>query len=298
MEQPIQFNRVRDFGQLVNDSIGFVKQHFKPLFTPLVYIGLFFILAAIATGMLVQIKAIDLYGTAHSGMFTGLNDGTDITAIFGINYALYFLFYFLSFTVVQLVTLCYIHLYKTEGQVAPTKEAVWELFKSHALRFLFVSLLLFVLQMIALAFCILPGIYFFPIASLIYVMVVMDDASFEQAFNRAFSLIKDNWWKTFGALSIVWLMAYMTVGLVALPGTILTMSGFFLGESPGLSLAGATISVIVQSFGMLIYALPTITAVLCYYSLSEEKEGTGLMDRIEKLGSGNPDKGHHPDEAY
>lgn len=298
MEQPTQFNRIRDFGELINDSIGFVKQNFKPLFTPLLYICLFFILASIATGILVQIKAISLYGTAHSGMFTGLEDGTDFAAIFGINYFLYLLFYFLSFTVVQLVTLCYIYLYKTGGQIVPTKEAVWDLFKSHAARFLFISLLLFILQMIAFALCILPGIYFFPIASLIYVMVIMDDASFDQAFNRAFTLIKDNWWKTFGALFIVWLMAYMTVGLVALPGTILTMSGIFLGESPGLSLAGATISVIIQSFGMLVYALPTITAALCYYSLSEEKEGTGLMDRIENLGSQKPAEGHHPDEAY
>src|SRR5690606_695607 len=136
---------------------------------------------------------------------------------------------------------------------------VWMACKAHFWRFTLASFLLGIIVMIATLFCILPGVYLFPIASLVYVIVIMDDAPFDQAFTRAFTLIKDQWWKTFGALFIVWLIAYLSVGLAALPGTLMTMSSFLFGESPSLSLTGAILNVVVQSFGMLVYSLPTTT---------------------------------------
>lgn len=297
MEPKVEFSRTRDFGEIVNDSINFVKQNFKALFTPLLYISLIFILASMATGILIQVKTIGLLGAERAGTL-GVFGGSAFLAGFGINYALYLLFYFISYTVVQLVTLCFIDLYKKNGNVAPSKEEVWSACKAHFWRFTLASLLLSIIVVIATMLCILPGIYLFPIASLVYVIIIIDDAPFDQAFTRAFTLIKDHWWKTFGALFIVWLIAYFSVGLVALPGTLMTMSGFLLGESSSLSLTGAILNVVIQSFGMLVYSLPTITTALCYFSLSEEKEGTGLMGRIENLGT-NTDAGRDlPDEEY
>src|SRR5690606_24957472 len=89
------------------------------------------------------------------------------------NYALYLLFYFISFTVVQLVTLCFIDLYRKNGNVPPTKEEVWIACKAHFWRFILASLLLSIIVAIATMLCILPGIYLFPIASLVYAIVVM-----------------------------------------------------------------------------------------------------------------------------
>ncbi len=298
MEQKITFSRIRDFGEIINDSIGFVKQNFKALFTPLLYICSFFILASIATGILLQIRIADTIGLASGGVFTGLGGNTPFDTIFGIEYLLYILFYFMAYTVVQLVTLSYIALYHSNGNSAPTKEAVWALFKTNIFRFTLISVLLVVLQFIAFALCILPGIYFFPVANLIYAMVIMDDAGFEQAFNRAFVLIKDNWWKTFGALFIVCLITYFTVSMFALPGTIMTMGGMFFGESPTLMLSGAVLNVIIQSFGILLYTLPTITAAICYFSLSEEKEGTSLIERISTFGTKSEPDADHPNEEY
>lgn len=297
MEPKVEFSRTRDFGEIINDSINFIKQNFKALFTPLLYINLIFILASIATGILIQIKTIELLGAERAGTLGVFSDATFIPGS-GINYALYFLFYFISYAVVQLVTLCFIDLYKKNGNTVPTKEEVWLACKAHFWRFTLASLLLFLIVMIATLFCVLPGVYLFPIASLVYVIVIMDDASFDQAFTRAFTLIKDRWWKTFGALFIVWLIAYFSVGIVALPGTLMTMSSLLLGESSSLSLIGAILNVVIQSFGMLVYSLPTITMALCYFSLSEEKEGTGLMERIQNLGTNTETGRDLPDEDY
>lgn len=297
MEPKVEFSRTRDFGEIINDSINFIKQNFKALFTPLFYISLVFILASVATGILIQIKTIELLGAERAGTL-GVFGGTSYLPGFGLNYALYLLFYFISYTVIQLVTLCFINLYKKHGNISPTKEEVWMACKAHFWRFTLASLLLFLIVMIATLFCVLPGVYLFPITSLVYVIVIMDDASFDQAFTRAFTLIKDHWWKTFGALFIVWLIAYFSVGLVALPGTLMTMSSLLLGESSSLSLIGAILNVVIQSFGMLVYSLPTITMALCYFSLSEEKEGTGLMERIQNLGTNTETGRDLPDEEY
>ena len=35
--------------------------------------------------------------------------------------------------------------------------------------------------------------------------------------------------------------------------------------------------------------LPTITVAICYFSLTEQKDNTGLLDRINNLGNTNPD---------
>lgn len=298
MKQKIEFGRIRDFGEIINDSIGFVKQNFKALFTPLLYICLFFILATIMTGILMQIRIVNMFGMTRSNIFTGAAEGFFMGDVFGIDYLLNMVFFFLTYTVVQLVTLCYISLYKSGGNVSPTKEAVWELFKSHIFRFTLISLILVIIQLIATVLCIIPGIYFFPIASLVYVIVIMDGANFEQAFSRAFSLIKDNWWKTFGALFVVCLISYFSISIFALPGTLMTMSGLFFGESSSLMLVGAILNVIVQAFGILLYTLPTITAAICYFSLSEEKDGTGLMERINTLGMTRGAGPSHPDEEY
>jgi len=297
MEPKVEFNRTRDFGEIISDSIYFVKQNFKALFTPLLYINLIFILGSMASGILIQVKTIGLMGAERAGSLGAFGGGA-LLAGFGVNYALYFLFYFISFTIVQLVTLCFIDLYRKNGNVAPSKEEVWTACKAHFWRFALASFLLTILVSIATMLCFVPGIYLFPIASLVYAIIVMDEAPFDQAFTRAFTLIKDNWWKTFGTLFIVWLIAYFSVGLVALPGTLMTMSGFFLGESSSLALTGSILTVVVQSFGMLVYSLPTIALALCYFSLSEEKEGTGLMERIENLGTHNDTGRDLPDEEY
>jgi len=297
MEPKVEFSRIRDFGEIINDSIHFIKQNFKALFTPLLYICLVFILASMITGILIQVKTIDLIGTSRAGSLGALSS-TAFLAGFGINYVLYGLFYFLSFTVVQLVTLCFIDLYKKNDNTPPSKEAVWVACKTHFWRFTLVSLLLNLILVFATAFCLVPGIYLFPITSLVYAIVIVDDAPFDQALTRSFTLIKDNWWKTFGVLFIVWLIAYFSVSLFALPGSVMTMSGFFFGESPTLSLIGSILTVVVQSFGMLVYALPTTALALCYFSLSEQKEGTGLMARIANIGTQQNTDRNLPDEEY
>jgi len=48
---------------------------------------------------------------------------------------------------------------------------------------------------------------------------------------------------------------------------------------------------------LVLYILPVITIALCYFSLNEQKEGTGLMARINQIGENKADN-NLPAEEY
>lgn len=298
MSDRIEFSKVRDFGQVINDSIGFVKDNFKPLMRPVLYIGLALIIVSIASSIFVQFRTLDSLSMIRMGTFDDALFAENYTSSLWLNYLLTLISTFLAHTVVQLTTFSYIYLYIAGGNKAPTQEEVWAYFKAHIGRFTLISLILFVILVILTAMCVVPGLYFFPVISLVYAAVIFEQTSVGDGFNRAFALIKDNWWKTFGVLFVVWLITSMSIGFFALPGTILTFMGTIFGESNTMALTGAVITVVVQSFGIILYAVPSVAGALCFYSLKEEKEGTSIAARIEAFGTESTGRVDRSDEEY
>jgi len=55
---------------------------------------------------------------------------------------------------------------------------------------------------------------------------------------------------------------------------------------------------LLKNLLMLSYALPTIAIAMCYFKLSEEKEGIGLIGRIENFGKTTDEGPNLPSEEY
>ena len=136
-----------------------------------------------------------------------------------------------------------------------------------------------------------------PIFYLIIPIIVIENASFGYAFNKSFKLIKDNWWVVFGVIFIM--------GIIGL------ISGLFVNISLEFIQAGGRLIPLKQfafpltiffsalkNILMLVNILPAIAIALCYFSLSEEKDGTGLLDRIKQMGKSNNDQQALPAEEY
>lgn len=298
-QRKIELPRARDFGEIISDSIHFIRQNFKPLFKPMLYICAAFVLLSIATGIAYQVQMVSLYGLDRGARMGGFDSEmlSSPANMLG-SMAAYLFFYLLAYTSITLVALCYIKLYYEGGHQAPSKEAVWETFKAYVVKFFLISLVFAVLQVLAFALCLLPGVYLFPILSLAMVAVVLEDASLSDALSRASSLVKDHWWKTFGALLVVGIIISMSSYLFALPAQVLMLSGLFIGDSSSLVMAGSLINVVIQSLAIFLYALFVVAAALCYFSLREQKEGLGLMGRIEAFGETGGANPPHPDEEY
>jgi hypothetical protein len=291
MKQPIELRKLRDFGQIINDSFTFLKENFKPLFKSLFIICGFFILVGIV-----------------STVFTYMN----ISTVFNLNINSYAqskpLEYFISAFVsafillitqafIYLVTLCYISVYLQKNNATPTLEEVWGYFRYYFFRVLGSTILIYFILIIGFMLCIIPGIYLAPVSYLIIPIIVIENSSFGYAFNKSFRLIKNNWWLVFGVIFIMSLIVGVASSIVSLPITIITLGDRFLSLK-GFKLPLLIVFSVLRNILLLAYVLPAIAVCLCYFNLAEEKDGTGLLDRIGKLGKSNDDQTTLPAEEF
>jgi hypothetical protein len=293
MNQPIELRKSRDFGQVINDSFTFFKENFKPLITALLIISGLFLVAETVANVASSLSMIDMYSsnTDNSQLFESHGISYIITSL--INSLLVVLLQ--SF--IHLTTLCYISVYLQKGNKQPTFAEVWGYFKYYFLRAIGSGFLLLILACVAFVAFIIPFIYLMPVFYLIIPIMIIENASFKYAYNKSFRLIKENWWFVFGVIFVMGLIVGMAAGIVSLPITIITAGSKFF------SLKSFNVPVIIvfsilHSLITLAYSLHSVAVSMCYFTLTEQKEGLGLLDRIEKLGKpDNTDTGL-PAEEY
>lgn len=279
----------RDFGELVSDSFNFLKQHFKPLISYVFSISIVFVVISAGFNMMAQVSAQNAVENFGTGDLNGPLDVFAATSSAWV-YQLFVAFFgLLSSSTVTLVTLLYIKYYYENGHQVPEKQVIWEGFKENIVRFVLVMIVASVVLMIGLMLCLLPGIYISPIIGIILPMVVIGEYSFGSAVNDVFTLIKDHWWKTFGAMFIMVFVIAMAVYALVIPGQLIVSSSALLSGSRSLIWVGSMLMVLGQSLAHFLYILPTITMALAYFSLREAKEGAGLLDRMDSFGQGRQD---------
>jgi hypothetical protein len=294
MKQPIELRRIRDFGEIINDTFTFLKENFKPLFTALITLCGFFVLAGTATTVLAQTNLMNMYATK-------LDTNSYQAARPAISYFMSIMFNTLVIVLGQLsiylVTLCYISVYLEKKDGKPTLIEVWGYFKYYFLRILGSGFLITLLFAAGLLMCIIPGIYLMTVMYLVFPIIVMENTSFRYAFNKSFKLIKDNWWTVFGIIFIITLIVGILGSFASVPLSIIVAAKSFL------SLKSFTLPLIIlfsllQNILMLAYCLSAIAIAMCYFSLSEQKEGLGILSRIDAFGKNNNNNTDLPAEQY
>jgi hypothetical protein len=287
MQPKVELAKVRDFGEIISDTFLFIRQNIKPLMKYFFTFCGIFVAGGIICGALFQLK--------WTGTMNGLRDGAFNTneyrpspfRFFGAEYLLFIFFIMMIYTTTIVTFLSYIALYKEKDKQVPTTEEMWGYIKYYFLRILGSTLLLNLLLGVGFVLCLVPGFYLAPIFALIFPIMVMENASFSYAFNRSFFLIKDNWWVTFGSLVVIWIIFYVAMMIVTMPASIL--NGVSLALHWTISKPFAIVTVVLQQLCQLFMIIPVTALSLCYFNLTESKDGTGLMDKINKLGTNAPD---------
>lgn len=216
-------------------------------------------------------------------------------------YLLLAFFTAMQYVMVSVTVLCFMTLYKEKRGEVPTVEEMWGYIKFYFLRILGSNIVLYLLIGLGLVLCLLPGIYLGVVFVLVAPIMIMENASFGYAFNQSFKLIRDNWWVTFGVIVVIDIILYVLNLVVTLPTSILgagTVIQHLIKGTPGhaLSLPIIIISAIMQSFSYFFHILMVVAVGLCYFNLSESKEGTTLISRIDEFGSTQQDPGPQPEE--
>jgi hypothetical protein len=292
MKQSIELRRLRDFGQIITDSFTFLKENFKPLFIYLLITCGFFIVLGTITSVFAYMKMTSVFSFNLNSYDAQAYSLSYILSIVINGFIL-----ILTQAFIHLITICYVSVYVQKNNSQPELAEVWGYFKYYFFRVLGSSILLIILSAIGFLLCIIPGIYLMPVFYLIIPIIVIENASFSYAFNKSFRLIKNNWWLVFGVIFITSLIVGVAASFVSIPISVITIGSKFL------SLKSYTLPLLIifsflRNILMLAYALPAIAICLCYFNLAEQKDATGLLDRIEKLGKNNDDNSSLPAEQY
>ena len=290
MQEKLEFKKKRDFSQIINDTFVFLRQNVKPLLKIyFIFCGLF-VLAGMLSALLQQYKTVNL-----------VNGGNTVSAfgfgkLYGMEYFLMILFALLSYASMTVAILSYITLYVQKDKQIPTIDEVWAYFKYYFFRVFGSSVLLGLMLGVGFVLCLIPGFYLFPFIALIMPIMVIENGTLGYSFGRSFKLIKNNFWLTFGTLIIVWIIVYAAMSLIVLPTTILSMIGLFTKGNPQMNFTFTAIGTVLQYLCQAFTVIPIITISLCYFSLVEDKERAGLMDRITQFGNLEKPIDHRPEE--
>jgi hypothetical protein len=296
MDPKIELAKPRDFGEIINDTFTFIRQNFKPLLKYFFIFCGFFILATAATSVLNQINMFRSVNNFNPNSFDNDSAFGRVSSILTPVYFLNLTFLLLTYSSITVMVLSYMALYKQNRNLTPTTEEMWGYIKYFFLKALGSSILIGLLVGVGLVFCIIPGIYLYPAMALVLPIMVIENTSFSYAFNQSFRLIKDNWWLIFGALIVIFIVYYVASLVVLVPASLLTMGSLFFHFNKGTSLTAIVITTILQSIVHIFHVLSIVGACICYFSLTENKEGTGLIERINQFGTSTPDPNITPEE--
>ncbi|MFT4203816.1 MAG: hypothetical protein QM610_07860 [Chitinophagaceae bacterium] len=283
--EKIQLRRVRTFGDTLNDVLQFLKQEFKPLMKGFFLICGIFLLAAGTLAGLYYGGAAGIWSTILTGRnATYYSDTYDSLGIFGVKYFMTLISILLVQLLVYTYVASYLKVYENNNELtSPTIEETWKIFRRNILPIVFYGIFLSILVGLGCLFCLAPGVYLGTVFSPFACIVVMeDDKSLGNVFNRCFSLIKDNFWPCLGLYIVSWLLSSICAGIVSLVvGGVGGVASYFTTKDIGSSLGIYTgvSQIFSAAFSIILY----LAIGMQYFNMDEKRNGTGLMARIQNM---------------
>ena len=298
--EPLRLRKIRDFGATVSDTLLYIKTHWKRLLLLYaVFVAPFLLVAAL------------LGANSFSAFFAKMDDIETIsdnpfqvlTPAFFIAIILYML------STVAYTTAVYLYMRQTEETdgAQPTIQEIGARFLPKLLSNAGYMIIAFFLLMAMALFAIIPilgipmaflGLIWFAVnLAILFPVNTVEDNPFPGSFGRMFRLVRDRWWYTFGVIIIFGLIFYFFSTVISLVSSLV----FGLSAVNFLKPAEAAQTFTKKYFLVMgltalvqqvFYLLVHVGVGVHYFSLREEKDGSGLEARIDQLGTG---KGPHSD---
>jgi hypothetical protein len=277
----INFKKARDFGDLLGDTFGFLKQEYKFLLKVLLtYAGPFVLITSIAAAWM------------QSGMFSIMtrmvsHNPAEVLGEFGLKMLIYIVAIMVSTTVLISTIYSYIKLYVEKGKDGFVQEEVWQNVQKKFFPMLGTMIIMGFIIGIGFIFCIIPGVYFFVVFACVYSCIFFENIAMGKAFQRSMALVGDDFWLTLGIGIVISLIVGLASYIFILPSSILSVfvmaSSVQSGTSETLNIVYMVITTLCTFCVSLLGAVPQITLGLLYHSQIEKKESPGLLNKIEQI---------------
>lgn len=272
----IEFQQYRDFGQILSATFEFLRENFKQLGKAIIFfVGPFILLTGVFGG---------LY---QKDMFSFVPTSTSLSQ-FGVSIGLYILFAFLTTLMLINTVYSFIIIYiKREDESIIEVDEVWDKVKGSIIKIILISIGYAIITMLATVLLIIPGIYVSVALMIIYIVALHENKGFFDAMSRCFFLIKNKWWFTFGLLIVLSLIQGFMGFLFQIPQYI-AMFFVAFNSIDGNGMSSTTeilfiITTIISSLNFLFYSISFVGIAFHYFSLVEQKEAKGLLNKIESI---------------
>lgn len=273
----IQFKKRRELGEILSDTFGFVRANFKGLFTVLLRTSLIpFILVILAS----------VYYQFVIGNLTDITPYSAVFSLGGLGLA-GLLFYATSSATVY----SFIKEYdETKGQELNLEYITSEA-KANIGNMIGLTLLAYLMLIFGIAFFIIPGIYFLVPLAVIFPILLFKETTIFGAIKEGFRLTKGFWWITFGTVLVIAIIIGVMSFAFSVPALIYSITKMIITSSSGGSLTGGNpgdfiylaLSALGSAGSNLLSIVFLVALGFVYYDLDEEKNRTGLKQKIEEL---------------
>jgi hypothetical protein len=283
MQEPINFLKRRELGDILTDTFKFIRNEFKPLF------GLIFKTAGLA--LLVMVVAYVFYARSV-GDISNFTTNSELTFIsMGLSGFVMLIAAVAFYSLLYGTILHYIKSYiKNNGVV--NKDEVAEGIKRNFWSLIGLSILVGLISGVGFVFCIAPGIWLATVLATTYAIHIFEKRSVSDSISYSFELIKGEWWITFATLLVMFIIYYVVILIVQVPQYIymftreFTVVEQFSGD-PSMMIDWGYI--LLTSAGLIVQYLMqiliVITTVFIYFNLNEKKNFTGTLETIESIGN-------------
>jgi hypothetical protein len=279
-EQKVEFRKIRDFGEIMNDAFSFIRQNFKPLFKSFFAICSFFMIAVAILNGLYQSQYLS---SLDELMYGKRMQGSLIKQFTGSGYFLMVFFGLTAFVSMQVALGAYIKHYVTNHGSRPGIEDVWAIFIRYFPRVLLYCLPFTLFTIIACFFCLFPGVYLWVVLLPFPLVVMMENLGFTKTFNRCFEIISNEFWPSFGIYIVSYLIYLICTSIIEGVFTFI-FEMFHIFSTGNMTRAKDFVIAFLDIFSYSFYIVFYIAVALQYFSLVEKKEGTGLLHRINTIG--------------
>lgn len=280
MQHPVEFKKVREFGEIISDTFLFIKQNFKPLMKTYVYLCGFFLIGGLLSSIASNVKIFELIDPEREAQVGNMGYFRNLS----INYILVLVFNVLGYSSFFTAVLGYIALYVRKGNVAPSVPEVWSYFKFYFFRVVGGGFLVAIFWMICMMLCLVPGIWVTPAMFIFFAIMIMENAGVGYSFNKCFKLVDNEWWITFATIIVIYVIYQGAVLFLQTPALILFWARDFTHIQHALGSGFAIILSVCQYLAQVFLIIPIVASAMIYFNLVERKESPGLLDRIDNFG--------------
>jgi hypothetical protein len=307
----IEFRERRDFGQLMSASFQFIRQNFNKMLKNLLFlVGPFALVGSLIPGLIIYPMIKNAGGNSVGAV-----------GLFVLLFFAYIIGFIAAGVVVAGVTFNYLQMYQQTDPEEITTRDLWRATLRDFGRILVILIggaflsgcftfgafaitaimapVLAVFASMGESFAIIGTVLTFSVQLSVGVLVssiinmtvfssLRERINVFEAVGRAFSLIGKNWGQVFLLQLICTLVQYSMFALIIFPIILMGVGTSLLTEKTP-PMIGVIAGIII--FGIVLVLLVIFSACLSqivtgfqYYSLVEEKESVGLLEKIENMG--------------